>query len=339
MTIYYVDSSFTGGSNKSGLSADAPLTSLDAVNKLKLQAGDTVAFKAGTAYTTSAAGMGALTISASGTEKAPITFTSYGSGPAPTIANTATGYSDGIYVGNAKYVAIDGLNITGAGQAGVNVSKSASHITIQNVEASNVGEGVMLVGTDNLVTRSYFHDLKMIKNTANVYDDDYGAVGVMIANSNNEVSYTKIVNAKAPSFDYKNDGGGIELFGSMDNIKIHNNWVENSVGFIEAGGFKSTLTNIAISNNVSLNNTGFLVLHNGGGNFASTFKNVDASNNTIIDQNNSAKQMASVFLDAPSQKGELSFHDNVMYMNTGDSFFKQVGDYHYNNTLDRKSVV
>ncbi|MGU3363173.1 hypothetical protein ACLBWX_23140, partial [Methylobacterium sp. M6A4_1b] len=150
---------------------------------------------------------------------------------------------------------------------------------------------------------------------------------------NNEVSYTKIVNAKAPSFDYGHDGGGIELFGTMDNIKIHNNWIENSVGFIEAGGTKSVLTNISITNNVSLNNNGFLVLHNGSGNFASTFKNVDANHNTIIEQNNAAKQMASVFLDAPYQKGELSFHDNVMYLNNGDSFFKQVGDYHYDNTF------
>ncbi|WP_200929984.1 right-handed parallel beta-helix repeat-containing protein, partial [Methylobacterium sp. Leaf104] len=200
-------------------------TSLEAVNKLKLQAGDTVAFKAGTAYTASAAGTGALNITASGTEKAPITFTTYGTGPAATIANSAAGYSDAINVANAKYVVIDGLTITGAAQAGVNVTKSASHITIRNVEASQVGEGVMLNGTDNLVTRSYFHDLKMIKNTANVYDDDYGAVGVMIGNSNNEVSYTKIVNAKAPSFDY---GHGLSLVevGGTASVEVSRRQVE-----------------------------------------------------------------------------------------------------------------
>ncbi|MGU3361682.1 right-handed parallel beta-helix repeat-containing protein, partial [Methylobacterium sp. M6A4_1b] len=278
-----------------------------------------------------------LNITASGTEKAPITFTTYGTGPAATIANSAAGYSDAINVANAKYVVIDGLTVTGTAQAGINVTKSASHITIRNVEASQVGEGVMLNGTDNLVTRSYFHDLKMIKNTANVYDDDYGAVGVMIGNSNNEVSYTKIVNAKAPSFDYGHDGGGIELFGTMDNIKIHDNWIENTVGFIEAGGYKSSLTNISITNNVSLNNNGFVDIHNGGGNFASTFKNVDVSHNTVIEQNNAAKQMASVFLDTAYRPGQVSVHDNAIYLNAGDSFFKQSGDYHFDNVFYRNS--
>ncbi|KQP38311.1 hypothetical protein ASF49_04690 [Methylobacterium sp. Leaf104] len=338
MTIYYVDKSSKFASDRNpGTSAAAPLTSLEAVNKLKLQAGDTVAFKAGTAYTASAAGTGALNITASGTEKAPITFTTYGTGPAATIANSAAGYSDAINVANAKYVVIDGLTITGAAQAGVNVTKSASHITIRNVEASQVGEGVMLNGTDNLVTRSYFHDLKMIKNTANVYDDDYGAVGVMIGNSNNEVSYTRIVNAKAPSFDYGHDGGGIELFGTMNNVKIHDNWIENTVGFIEAGGYKNSLTNISITNNVSLNNNGFLVLHNGGGNFASTFRNVDLSHNTIVEQKNTAKSLASVFLDAAYKAGQLSFHDSIIYLNAGDSFFKQSGAYHSNNVFYKLS--
>ncbi|KQP42286.1 hypothetical protein ASF49_00010 [Methylobacterium sp. Leaf104] len=159
----------------------------------------------------------------------------------------------------------------------------------------------------------------------------------MIGNSNNEVSYTKIVNAKAPSFDYGHDGGGIELFGTMDNIKIHDNWIENTVGFIEAGGYKNSLTNISITNNVSLNNNGFVDIHNGGGSFASTFKNVDVSHNTVIEQNNAAKQMASIFLDSAHQAGQISVHDNAIYLNAGDSFFKQSGDYHYDNVFYRNS--
>jgi hypothetical protein len=334
MTIYYVDASSSAASDKnSGRSVDTPFASLDAVNKLKLQAGDTVAFKAGTAYTVSMPGTGALTIGASGTADKPITFTTYGVGPAAVISNTATGYSDGINIANSKYIVIDSLNIGAAGQGGINVMKTSSNVTIRNVEASNVGQGVMLNGTNNLVTQSYFHDLKMVKNTPDVKDDDYGAVGVLIGNSNNEVSYNRVVNGKAPSYDYKYDGGGIELFGTMDNVKIHHNWVENSVGFIEAGGFKSALTNISITNNVSLNNNGFLVFHNGGGGFASTFANVDVSHNSIAEQNNSTKQMASVFLDSAYQPGQISFHDNAMYLNTGDSFFKQTGDYHYNNVF------
>ncbi|MCI9882927.1 hypothetical protein MTL_23190, partial [Methylobacterium goesingense] len=334
MTIYYVDASSSAASDQnSGRSMATPFASLDAVNKLKLQAGDTVAFKAGTTYTASAAGTGALNIAASGTEAAPITFTTYGLGAAAVINNNASGYSDGINIANSKYIVVEGLNIGAAGQAGINVMKTSSYVTVRNIEASNVGEGVMLNGTNNLVTRSYFHDLKMIKNTPDIKDDDYGAVGILIGNSNNEVSFNRVTNGKAASYDYTYDGGGIELFGNMDNIKIHDNWVENSVGFIEAGGYNNSLTNISITNNVSLNNNGFMVLHNGGGGFASKFSNVDVSHNSVIEQNNSTKQMASVFLDAAYKAGQIAFHDNAMYLNTGDSFFKQTGDYHYNNVF------
>ncbi|MGY2047782.1 hypothetical protein [Methylobacterium sp. JK268] len=338
MTVYYVDSSSSAASDRnSGVSASAPLASLAAVNKLALRPGDTVAFKAGTSCAASASNGGALTITASGTASAPITFTTYGSGPAAVIGNTAAGYSDAIQVANAQHVVIDGLKLADAGQAGINVTRTSSHVTIRNVEATHVGEGVMLNGTDNLVTHSDFHDLTMVKNTANVFDDDYGAIGVMIGNSNNEVSFTKIVNAKAPSYDYGQDGGGIELFGTLSNIRIHDNWVENSEGFIEAGGNKSSLSNVSIVNNVSLNNGNFLTLHNGGGAFASSFSNFDVSHNTVVEQNNATKQMANVFMDAAYQAGQLSFHDNAIYLNSGDSFFKQVGNYHYNNVFYKLS--
>ncbi|MGY2051146.1 hypothetical protein [Methylobacterium sp. JK268] len=338
MATYYVDGSSSAASDgNSGLSADAPLASLAAVARLRLQPGDTVAFKAGTTYTADAPGTGALVISARGTEAAPITFTRYGSGPAPVIRNAAGGYSDGILLDGARSIVIDGLAIAQAAQAGVNVKASSSRVTIRNVEATNVGEGVLLNGTDNLVTHSYFHDLNMVKNTANVPDDDYGAVGVVIGNSRNEVSYTRIVNARARSYDYGYDGGAIELFGTMSDISIHDNWAENNVGFLEAGGISSSLSNISISNNVSLNSGDFLVIHNGGGNFASTFSNMDVGHNTIANQNNTASAMANVFMDNTYRRGSLNFHDNAVYLNDGDSFFKQNGDYHTNNVFYRLS--
>ncbi|MGY2047801.1 Ig-like domain-containing protein [Methylobacterium sp. JK268] len=338
MTIYYVDSSSSAASDRnSGVSASAPLASLAAVNKLALRPGDTVAFKAGTSCAASASNGGALTITASGTASAPITFTTYGSGPAAVIGNTAAGYSDAIQVANAQHVVIDGLKLADAGQAGINVTRTSSHVTIRNVEATHVGEGVMLNGTDNLVTHSDFHDLTMVKNTANVLNDDYGAIGVMIGNSNNEVSFTKIVNAKAPSYDYGQDGGGIELFGTLSNIRIHDNWVENSEGFIEAGGIKSSLSNISIVNNVSLNNGNFLTLHNGGGAFASSFSSFDVSHNTVVEENNRPGQSASVMFDSAANTSGVKFKNNVLYLNTGSSFFKQTGDYHSGNVFYKPS--
>ena len=340
MTTYYVDNSskFASDTN-AGTSAGSPLLSLAAVNKLVLRPGDVVAFKAGTSYTASAAGDGVLKIGASGTDQAHITFTSYGEGAKPIINNASTAdYSDAMLV-KGSYIDINGLQFTQATRAGVHTETGASHITVQNSEMTNVGIGVMVEGTSSLVTKNYIHDLHMVKNTPTSVnnDDDYGANGVLISGSNNEVSYNKIVNAKAPSYDYVTDGGGIELFGNITNLSIHHNWVEGSEGFLEAGGFKGSMANISISNNVSLNNSNFVVIHNGGGQFANTFSNVVADHNTIVEQYNTPKKMAVVFLDAPATAGSFSFTNNVVSLNNGDSVFKQEGNYHSNNVFNLQS--
>ncbi len=46
----------------------------------------------------------------------------------------------------------------------------------------------------------------MINNTPGGVDD-YGAVGVVLANSNNEVSYNRFIDCKAASYDFGVDGG------------------------------------------------------------------------------------------------------------------------------------
>lgn len=340
MTTYYVDNSSKSASDtNSGTSAASPLLSLDAVNNLVLKPGDTVAFKAGTTYTASAAGDGVLKIGASGTDQAHITFTSYGEGAKPIINNASTAdYSDAMLI-KGSYIDVDGLQFTQATRAGVHTEASANHVTVQNTEMTNVGIGVMLEGTSSVITKNYIHDLHMVKNTPTSVnsDDDYGANGVLVSGSNNEISYNKIMNAKAPSYDYVNDGGGIELFGNITNLSIHHNWVEGSEGFLEAGGFKGSMSNISISNNVSLNNSVFIVLHNGGGQFANVFTNVVADHNTIIEQFNTPRKMASVFLDSPATAGSFSFTNNIVSLNNGDSVFKQIGDYHSNNVFHLQS--
>ena len=346
MTTYYVDNSSASASDKnSGKSEGSPFASLAALSKISLQPGDTVAIKAGTVYNVNAAGGAALSLTASGTAANPITITSYGTGDKPIINNTSTQmYSDGIHLGNSHYIDINGISFNSASQAAINVDAKSSNIVVENSEMTGVGEGVLLKGSNSKITNNYMHDLHMVKNTptdrtsaatiAATNDDDYGANGVVIAGSNNEMSYNKIVNAKAPSCDYGDDGGAFEIYGGVSNISIHDNYASGSSGFLEAGSSgKNTISNVNISNNVSYDNGNFIDMHNRGGNFASTYSNVTVNHNTVVDDNNSSKEMANVFYDGPATVSQIAFQNNIVSLNAGDSVFKQEGTYHSDNFI------
>ncbi|MCH5377649.1 MAG: hypothetical protein JJ992_27140, partial [Planctomycetes bacterium] len=76
-TTYYVDSQ-GGKDSNSGRSERTPWRSLQRVNDAPLQPGDTVRFKCGGIW------RGSL-LPVSGEEDAPVTYTSYGSGPKPAL--------------------------------------------------------------------------------------------------------------------------------------------------------------------------------------------------------------------------------------------------------------
>jgi Ca2+-binding RTX toxin-like protein len=76
MTTYYVDAT-NGSDNNNGQSADAAWKSVAQVNAQRFQPGDEILFKAGDTYHE------ALVPRSSGTADNPITFGSYGDGPAP----------------------------------------------------------------------------------------------------------------------------------------------------------------------------------------------------------------------------------------------------------------
>ena len=99
----------------------------------------------------------------------------------------------------------------------------------------------------------------MVNNTPGG-DDDFGAVGVSIGNSYNEVSYNRMVNCIASSYDYGTDGGAVELYGDVDGNYIHHNWAIDCDGFLEIGG--GSAKEIILAYNVTVNNTRFSWVHN-----------------------------------------------------------------------------
>ena len=105
-TTYYVDSSVLFGGD--GLSPETPLRTLESVNALRLNPGDSVLFKRGGTWT------GQLCVADSGTKEAPITFGAYGSGDLPLIQGV--GQVDSVIYGeNVSYVTVKELEITNSG--------------------------------------------------------------------------------------------------------------------------------------------------------------------------------------------------------------------------------
>jgi hypothetical protein len=240
---YYVDS-MNGADSNSGTSRAAPWQSLSKVSSTTFQAGDTINFKRGSVWT------GNLQVQNSGTSVSPITYRAYGRGAAPQIKNPGVSFGHSIDVTGDWNVVQDFL-LTDAHEAGIFIATGADHNIIRNNEMTVDGTGVMVLGQFNLLTKNYAHDLTMIVNTPGG-DDDYGAVCFWLQAANNEVSYNRGINCKAPSFDFGFDGGFVEVFKQGTNSYIHHNYAENTNGFIELGG-SGSVQNVKIAYNVMYN--------------------------------------------------------------------------------------
>jgi hypothetical protein len=142
-------------------------------------------------------------------------------------------------------------------------------------------------------------------------DNDYGAVGVWLYNSNNEVSYNRMINCKAPSLDYGHDGGVVEFYGNVDSCYVHHNWGENCDGAFEFGGREDTLTDILIAYNVFINNGmagGFHV----GGKFGIYTENMRAENNLFIETGK--RDYAIGFWNGTPTKTSFQCRNNIFYL-------------------------
>jgi len=100
---YYVDS-ITGNDSNSGATPEEAWKSLTNVNSTVFGPGDTILFKADTAY------LGKLKLQGSGTLGCPIVIDMYGTGNKPHI--DAAGYLAGIHIEDSSYVELSNISIT-----------------------------------------------------------------------------------------------------------------------------------------------------------------------------------------------------------------------------------
>lgn len=271
---FYLDS-VSGSDSNSGTSIDEPWQTLAPLHLTNLLPGSIVNFKRGSHWE------GGLAIYDSGVQDKPILFTAYGDGDRPTFSNPGNGteWTSGIMI-YADWIKLEGLKVHDVHDAGVYIADGSDYNSVSDVEVTDAGIGISVLGRHNIVTRNYLHDLKMINNTPGGTEDDYGAVGIWLGNSYNEISYNRIVNCIAPSYDFGTDGGAIEWYGFADGNFVHHNWASGNKGFLEVG-VGSAKDNV-VAYNLSVNNGRFSIIHLDGS-FQSDVRNFRFENNTIVE--------------------------------------------------------
>jgi hypothetical protein len=137
---YYVDSAL-GHDQHGGLAPDQAWQSLDKVNSIHLQAGDSVLLKRGSRFG------GSLIIDDSGVSGKPILVGAYGTGPDPVI--DAYGYLAAVLIRNAQHIDVRDLELTGDGgepadsqqtkrRYGVRIEGASSHVTIESLQIHDI---------------------------------------------------------------------------------------------------------------------------------------------------------------------------------------------------------
>jgi hypothetical protein len=275
----YFVSSIRGHAAGTG-SQDKPWHSLASIDNHAFKPGDKITFERGSTFT------GGFTISSSGSEGKPITYTAYGTGSAPKFSNPDYAVLNGNAIRvDGSYIVIDGLYFYDCATApprtrgashkvgAIFISTTGEHNIIQNCEVTNSPMCIHVYGQHNLVTRNYIHDLD------NLPSRGWWGVGIMICNSNNEVSYNEIVNCRQKHDSFGWDGGAIELDDRdypKDNISVHHNRTRDNQGFLEIVEGSESVKNLLVAYNVVNDYQQFLRLS------STEIENCRVENNTVM---------------------------------------------------------
>jgi polysaccharidase protein len=250
---FYVDSRI--GSDASDGSAAAPWASVQAVNNAGLQAGDTVLFARDAMFN------GTISLNASGTAGAPITFGAYGAGADPLL----TGGSNGISGNGQDYIVVRDIHISNVSGAGI-ISFGSNDWTIDNVDVDHAG-GAYVPGNDEF-SAFQFRGVSNLTIQNSSYHDVAGdgvflwdARGVKILNNDFQVPHGPSADNihTYQMHDYEIRGNVLSFAGATDSGKGNMVVQESSNGviadntFVLSGnahyGIGGTIQNGVIENN------------------------------------------------------------------------------------------
>ena len=200
-TTYYVDSK-GGNDSNDGTSESKAFKTLDKVNGLNLEPGDTVLLKKGSVFEDQAL---KFTKEDSGTAEAPVKVSTYGEGKRPQINTNGHGQwelnygnpldnqnhkwkgtvSSSILIEDAEYLEIEGLELTNDRESSTDTEKDKKYNDADAMDRTGVAGVAKDNGTvDHIVLNDlYIHDV-----TGNVYNKHMtnGGIYFIVAKPTNE---------------------------------------------------------------------------------------------------------------------------------------------------------
>ncbi|MFT3911844.1 MAG: T9SS type A sorting domain-containing protein [Ferruginibacter sp.] len=332
-TDYYVSAS--GNDSNNGTSQTTPWKTISKVesfcNNGSIHPGDRILFKCGDQFTGKAVIAGIWGNDApSGTATSPITLGNYGTGAKPvflypTGGSTAAESRVLFWFAGIDYWVIDGLNFTDLDVTNNKVTPAnlgiplylgsdvgCNHWTIQNVDISLCGMGVVLVGDYNLVQNCNMTNFKNLKSTSGGYED-YGANPFTLLDGNyNTIKNNYVTGGWSESLDFGFNGGFCEMFGSCSNNTFMYNTIIDCNGLSEFGanGASANSVNNLYAYNKLIDN-GAMFYCNISGPFACQVGNTQFYNNTVVETNNSRFAQGSANAGAGVTSPEAISHLNV----------------------------
>ena len=225
---------------------------------------------------------GLTVLRGAGTSTAPVVMTAYGSGAAPVITGRTLTMNQAILQLNDAYQLVKNISIKQAIGPGIIVQGANGRV--DGVEISDVGTGVRFVGRAGIAQGVNVHDLHMIQNTSGG-DDDFGALGFDVQNTDVEIAGSRCSNCRAISRDYGWDGGFVEVWNYGDRLKVHDNIGFNTSGVLELGGnaTNASAVGVIITGNTFNDAHGGVYFHENG-KFTMPIGTVNFTNNTITTQ-------------------------------------------------------
>ena len=277
----------------------APYRSLVKINGKSLGAGVTVRLAAGCAWP------GPLRVAGNGTGTRPVIITSYGAGQPPVIAGKGLPLSQSAVVVSGTGFRITGIRVSGV--RGIGIDVMASRTVLSQDEIDHAGMGVQIQAPHVLVTGVRVDDLHMMVNSPGG-DNDYGAVGFGVEAPDAQIAYSSCDNCRAPSDDYGQDGGFVEIWNNGNDLFVHDNSSSNTNGFLEIGGNSQSgsAQHVVVERNVMTQVHGGLWIHTHD-RFAFPVGSVLFAYNTLVDAAQDGNQVIGGGL------GSLTFDNNAIY--------------------------
>lgn len=267
--VFYV--SPKGNDAAPGTSKNRALRTLAAASALSLRAGDQLLLERGARFT------GTLTVTSSGTRRAPIQIGAYGRGKQPTVSGVADGFC--VHLAGS-YLTISAVRVH---SCKVGVHSSGQNNVVREIVADHNMYGVEIAdgANSNKVLDSRLVDnTTMAPNTPGRYDD-YGANGVVVRGDRAEIARNFIAGHDAPSADFGRDGAAIEIYGAIG-TNVHHNVAKENLAFTELGHSRSADTTYSDNDSYSsLPDATFLITRGAGDLFGPVSKTVAKRNKVV----------------------------------------------------------